>query len=59
LKKEIEVNNLVVGTHKSDAFLKFVKIHVLYDTAILMDKRNSERIEKQIDIKGNKTNSPN
>ena len=59
LKKEIEVNNLVVGTHKSDAFLKFVKIHVLYDTAILMDKRNSERIEKQIAIKGNKTNSPN
>ncbi len=59
LNKDINVHNLVVGTKKSDRFMKYVEIHVLYDSAIFLDKINSERIEKQRDTCNKKTNLPN
>lgn len=59
LNKDINVHKLVVGTKKSDRFMKYVETHVLYDSAIFLDKINRERIEKQRDTLFNKTNLPN
>ena len=56
LNNDIEVNNLVIGSKKSESFLNYVKIHIRGDTTIFIDKIEGERFEKQRVLGANKTN---
>ena len=59
LNNDIEVNNLVIGSKKSESFLNYVKIHIRGDTTIFTDKIEGQRFEKQRVLGANKTNLSN